>query len=129
MSCGFLSKFCADDSVGSSSGDLCKSVIDEIENILSSRLKAVGNYNGSHLRSVNPFAYGIVDMQSLDYSRESIESFKKHCRDVILDLEPRLEDVVIHDVRPDQPSRHLVINMTLLLKSSKETYTKDVIIS
>jgi predicted methyltransferase len=96
---------------------------------LSSRLRTIGKRKESYLRSLNPFAYGIIDIQSIDYSQESIDFFKGHCRDVILDLDRRIEDVIVHDVFQDHRSHRIVINITLFLKSTKETFTTDFKIS
>ena len=67
--------------------ELIDSIADEIGNILASRT------------TLSPFLYGVRDLQSLDNSPESLNTFAEHCRKAILRLEPRVRDVEILNCR------------------------------
>jgi predicted component of type VI protein secretion system len=113
----FLSKFDSESVYITSNEDFLSSIVDEIGNILSSRLKLPQSYKDFDFGNV-PFAYGIRDLQSLGYSRRDLEDFKVHCRDMILRLEPRLEYIEIQDINIDKEAQSISITLVCYPKSS-----------
>jgi predicted component of type VI protein secretion system len=124
-----LSKFSSCDATADSDNSLHASILEEVENILSSRRRLARQDGDACSRAYNPFVYGIIDLQSIDCSKESVEYFKDHCKNAILDLEPRLEYIVIHDINFLHESQQLVMTMTFLPRHAKESFTGEVRIS
>lgn len=85
----FLTKFNRDSPYLKSEDDLFASIMEEIGNILSTKLKTFEiSYN-------SPYSYGVRDLQSLENSKESLDTFEENCRRAILRFEPRVSDVTV----------------------------------
>lgn len=106
----FLSKFNQDSIYLNSDEELYKSIIDEIGNILSSKLKITNRNEES------PFAYGIRDLQSIDNSMDRLNDFKNHCIEKILRYEPRIEDLYINECSINKMNQTLEIELICKIK-------------
>ncbi|MDR0744678.1 MAG: GPW/gp25 family protein [Holosporales bacterium] len=95
--------------------EFLSSILDEIDNIISTRLKL--RYERGLLD--NPFAYGIRDLQSIDISSESLENFKLHCQKAILASEPRITNIEIVDVKVNNENQAILFDMLISLKDNK----------
>ena len=89
----FLNKFNRKSPYIKSESELYASIVEEIGNILSTKLKT------REVSTDSPFAYGVRDLQSLEKSDEAINQFKQQCRDTILRFEPRVSDIDILECR------------------------------
>jgi predicted component of type VI protein secretion system len=95
------------------------SVIDEIENILSCRLKSKGS--GS-------FNYGVFDLLSVGIESGSLEKFRLECQRIIKKLEPRISEVEITNVTPDNNNQTLELTMVCVLRETgRKIYPRIVI--
>jgi predicted component of type VI protein secretion system len=109
----FLEKFTERSIYLTSYDELCKSVINEIGNILSSKLKL----NDENSKSFKiPFLYGVRDLQSIGISDDNIENFKRHCEKIILELEPRLSRIEFDKVNVNKEEQSLKVEITCHLK-------------
>jgi predicted component of type VI protein secretion system len=99
VECVFFDKVLTQKKYIESEDEYEDTIISEINNILSSRLKLKrGLANAQH---ENPFMYGIPDIESLDGSQDSLDDFQKRCEKLILSSDPRLSEVKITDVTND----------------------------
>ncbi|MBR1479470.1 MAG: GPW/gp25 family protein [Alphaproteobacteria bacterium] len=114
----FLDKFNSDTSFFRSESELVASIVNEIGNILSTRLR--------ERDAVPPFDYGIRDLQSLEGSGEFVERFKAHCRAAILRFEPRVSDILVEDCRFNQQTQHLEMDILIQIKSSNKSFPTKI---
>jgi predicted component of type VI protein secretion system len=124
----FLSKLSGGPVYIKATDDLLKSVVDEIGNILSSRLMIPNGYVDGDVYSF-PFAYGVRDLQSVGISRENLDAFKSHCRKAILRFECRISDVEIGDISFDKTTQHLRMDVSFTLKDQLTKFTTVVTIT
>jgi predicted component of type VI protein secretion system len=121
----FLSKFSRESVYIQSDDELYQSIIEEIENILSSRLKIPDDYT-TLLSENTPFSYGVRDIQSIGGSNEEFEKLKTHYRDTILRFEPRLLDIEIGKMQIHRDTQTLKIEMTCVVKNSNKKFTTSI---
>ena len=115
----FLSKFNRDSIYMNPDSELYESIINEIGNILSSKLKTIDRNEDS------PFSYGIRDLQSIDNSEDSLSDFKIHCAKQILRYEPRIEDIYINECSINKMQQTLEIELVCKIKGrNKDLNTK-----
>lgn len=74
--------------------ELGESIIAEIYNILSTRLKLNINLKNFNRIKKNPFDYGIIDLQSF----KNIEQLSENIKQCILLNEPRIKECIIKNV-------------------------------
>ena len=74
--------------------ELGESIIAEIYNILSTRLKLNINLKNFNRIKKNPFDYGIMDLQSF----KNIEQLSENIKQCILLNEPRIKECIIENV-------------------------------
>jgi predicted component of type VI protein secretion system len=96
------------------------SIIDEIENILSCRLKNKEN---------GPFDYGAPDLLSVGVESNNLEKFKLECQMMIKKLEPRISDIEITNVVPNNNNQTLELTMICVLKETGQKIYPRVIVS
>lgn len=113
----FLSKFNRDSIYLKSENDLFNSIINEIGNILSTKLKTKAASEDS------PFGYGVSDLQSLENSEDSLNEFKLQCRKAILRFEPRIDDVIISNCHFNKLNQCLELEISCQLKNSEKTFS------
>ncbi|MDR3224049.1 MAG: hypothetical protein LBT03_00455 [Holosporales bacterium] len=121
----FLSKFNRPFQYFSGHSELCKSIIDEIGNILSTKLKLPGDYRSNVFMDV-PFSYGVRDIQSVGISLEDLESFKEHCRLQILAFESRISDLEIEDISFNKEKQNIKMTINCKLKNSEQRFTTNI---
>ncbi len=80
--------------------ELIDSITDEIGNILASKT------------ALSPFLYGVPDLQSLDNSPESLNTFAEHCRKAVLRFEPRVRDVEISNCHINTNTQSLELEIS-----------------
>ncbi len=119
----FLDKFFKESTYFQDKREYIDSIIDEISNILSSRLRTVGGFDD------NPFNYGIRDLLSLDFSRDDLTTFKNQCRSIILRLEPRISDLEITSLKVNTEKQALNFEIVCVLKATGDKIYPKVIIS
>ncbi len=119
----FLSKFNRNSIYLNSENELCESIINEIGNILSSKLKTIDK------NEKLPFSYGIRDLQSIDNSVESINEFKIHCMEQILRYEPRIEDLYINECVINKMNQTLEIELFCKIKGKNQNLSTKISIS
>ena len=119
----FLDKFNSKTPFFRSESELFASVVDEIGNILSTRLRA------RELDGTSPFGYGVRDLQSLEGTGEFVERFKAHCREAILRFEPRVSDVFIEDCRFNKITQHLEMDMFVQVKLLNKGFSTKISIN
>ena len=124
----FLEKFNSQSVYFKSSNELYKSIIREIENILSSRLKLTDEYLEVNFKDV-PFYYGTRDLESIEISREGLHNFKSHCKKMILACEPRLKDLEFTKIEVNKEKQNLILNIVCYLKKSNGKFTSEIKIS
>ncbi|MDR0630585.1 MAG: GPW/gp25 family protein [Holosporales bacterium] len=125
----FLSKFNNNQIYINSTDELYKSIMKEIENILSSRLKLSNSYKTDYPKMNSPFSYGVRDLQSIESSQETFEDFKIHCQNTILAFEPRLKNITISDIKINKDILMLFIKITIFLKDTKRVFTTEIMIN
>ena len=113
----FLSKFNEGSIYLKTESELFNSIINEIGNILSTKLKM------KYTSGDSPFSYGISDLQSLENSEDSLNEFKIQCRKTILQFEPRISDIVISDCSFNGLNQCLEIEISCQLKSSEKIFS------
>ena len=101
----FLMKFISDKTF-LTPDELIASIVNEIGNILSAKLKQ--KFDDSNK---TPYGYGVPDLQSLDNSPESLGSFRESCRKAILSFEPRVSDATISECFIDYKKQILHIEL------------------
>ncbi len=116
----FLSKFNRDSVYLSSENELCESIINEIGNILSSKLKTFDKNEKS------PFSYGIRDLQSIDNSVDALDEFKIHCMEQILRYEPRIEDLYISECNINKMNQTLEIELFCKIKGKNQNLSTKI---
>lgn len=116
----FLSKFNRNSVYLDSDDEFYQSIIDEIGNILSSKLKIIDKANES------PFAYGIKDLQSIDNSIDSLDDFKIHCIKQILRYEPRIDEVFINECVINKMNQTLEIELFCKIKGRNQNLSTKI---
>lgn len=119
----FLEKFNQSSVYIDSYGGLCQSIVEEIGNILFSKLKLSGKYGD--FKDI-PFSYGVRDIQSVNASFEELRNFKTHCEEAILNLEPRLESIEISDIKLDKEKQVLNLKIICLPKHHKQNFITEI---
>lgn len=99
------------------------SVVDEIGNVLSCRLK-----EGSGV-SENPFGYGIKDLLSQGISKDGLDMFRISCQRIIKELDPRILDIEITDLKINNTTQSLYLGITCILKPDNRKIYERMIIS
>lgn len=110
----FLSKFNRNSVYFNSDEELYKSIIDEIGNILSSKLKILNK------KEKSPFGYGIRDLQSIDNSIDCLNDFKINCIEKILYYEPRIEEVYINECIVNKMNQTIEIELICKIKGKNK---------
>ena len=119
----FFSKIRDKSTYFDSDEEFFQSIIEEIENILSSNLKLNDNYKNF---TDIPFAYGTRDLQSIDLSNEGISSFRNQCRNMILQLEPRLSDIEFSDITINKEKQSIKIQIICYLKTTNKKFNSEI---
>ena len=119
----FLSKFTKKSIYFTSKEEFYQSILLEIKNILESRLKLTDDYLKLHQNDI-PFSYGTRDLQSLTISTNGLEKFKLHCKNTILQLEPRLQEIDITKIWVDEKNQSLNLKIICYLKN--ETFHSEL---
>lgn len=99
------------------------SVINEIGNILSCRLKSEGGI------SENPFSYGIKDLLSQDISKDDLDIFRINCQRIVKELEPRILDIEFTDLKVNARRQVLELAMKCVLKLGNQKIYQKMLIS
>lgn len=118
----FLSKFNRKSVYFDSEEEICNSIINEIGNILSSKLKITDKSEET------PFSYGIRDLQSVDNSQDAIEEFKDHCIRQILRYEPRVEEVYINECNLNKMNQTLEIELVCKIRGQDHTLNTKILL-
>lgn len=113
----FLTKFNRNEVFFDNKNALFESIIQEIGNILSTKLKT------DSIDYDSPFSYGVRDLQSLDTSELEIENFKTHCREAILKFEPRLSDVMIQSCTVNHSRQTIELELVCKLRQGLEVFS------
>ncbi len=113
----FLTKFNRRSPFLKSEKELYASIIEEIGNILSSKLKI------SEISYDSPYSYGVRDLQSIENSEESMLIYKENCRNAILRFEPRVSDVIITVLHFNNSSQTLEMELTCNIKGTQESFS------
>lgn len=94
--------------------ELGKSIISEIYNILSTRLKSSINLNNFNGTKNNPFDYGILDVLAMDNNNniDKIEQLSNNISKCIMLYEPRIKNCHIEN---------------LTINNQKQTISFDII--
>jgi predicted component of type VI protein secretion system len=124
----FLSKFNRQSIYITSETELYQSIIEEIGNILSSKLRVIGDYRNPKVKD-SPFCYGVRDLQSIGTSSEEMEEFKLHCRTMILNFEPRIQDIEITKIFLNRETQNLRLDVTCFLKNGNRKFSTEISIS
>lgn len=91
------------------------SIINEIRNILSSRIKG-NDYKNS------PFLYGIPDIESLDGSLDNLELFKKKSESLIIHNEPRISEIRILNAVMNNNTQLLELQMRCVCRLNSSVF-------
>lgn len=118
----FLEKIALGGTYCSNYESYADSIIEEIENILSCRLKGQGGI------SENPFRYGIWDLLSQDLSKDELEIFRANCQNVIEELEPRVSNIEISDLNINHLKQAVEFVITCTLKVNNKNIYREMIL-
>lgn len=101
------------------------SIVNEIGNILSSRLKIsdieINNVGG--LADI-PFIYGIRDIHSVNTL--NTDEFKAQCRDLVMMFEPRITDFEITSITHNQEIQSLELTVRCVIKKNNKTISTTI---
>jgi predicted component of type VI protein secretion system len=115
----FLAKFQNGTIYLKSKEEIADSIAKEIGNILSSKLGWSQPFMAINFKDL-PLSYGIRDIQSIGTSHTDLENFRVHCREAILNFEPRLRDLEINDVRINKETQSISLEITCYTKSNRD---------
>ncbi|MDR1390869.1 MAG: GPW/gp25 family protein [Holosporales bacterium] len=118
----FLSKFNRKSVYLDSENEFFESIVEEIGNILSTKLKKLDD------REESPFSYGIRDLQSLEISKNSIDEFKIHCCNMILKFEPRISDISVNNYHFDNKSQLLAMEFVCQTVKFSNSFITNILI-
>ena len=116
----FLTKFNRKSAFIKSEDELYISIMEEIGNILSTKLKT------REISYDSPYSYGVRDLQSIENSEESKNIFKDNCREAILRFEPRVSDVEIIELRFNNISQTLEIELSCQVPLTRGTFSTKI---
>jgi predicted component of type VI protein secretion system len=116
----FLDKIAKGSTYCSGHEEYVSSIVGEIENVLSCRLKDKDN---------GPFSYGVSDILSIGRQSDGLEKFGLECQEIIKKLEPRISDIEITSIVPNNNNQTLELTMTCILKKTGQKIYPKVIIS
>ncbi|MDR2074932.1 MAG: hypothetical protein LBP31_01795 [Holosporales bacterium] len=115
----FLDKIVVRSTYFSNYEEYVSSIIDEIGNILSCRLKNKEN---------SSFNYGISDILSVGSDNDNLEKFKLECQNIVKKLEPRISDIEITDIDSNNKTQTMELTMVCILKETgQKIYPKITI--
>lgn len=98
--------------------ELGESIIAEVYNILSTRLKSHINFKKFNGTKENPFNYGIIDLQSFD----NIEQLSENIRQCILLYEPRIKNCYIENMIIDNYKQSINFNVLFTIDNYSECF-------
>ena len=102
--------------------ELGESIIAEIYNILSTRLKSHINSSTFKGTKENPFDYGIIDLQSFN----NIEQLSENIKQCIMLYEPRIKDCHIENVNIDQQKQSITFNIFFIIDSYSKCFQSNI---
>lgn len=102
--------------------ELGKSIIVEIYNILSTRIKSHINVNKFKGTSENPFDYGIIDLQSFD----NIEKLSSNIRSSIMLYDPRVKDCYIENININQQQQSIEFSILFTIDQYSECFRSNI---
>jgi predicted component of type VI protein secretion system len=105
--------------------ELAQSIMEEIGNILSTKLKLPGKFQDIKDRD-SPYAYGVRDLQSVGISPEELDTFKNHCKVAILSYECRLIDIEINNISFDKDRQILMLNIQCTPKQTEKKFAMKI---
>lgn len=119
----FLSKFNRKSQFFDSQNELLESIIEEIGNILSTKIRSENS------TELSPFSYGAKDLQSINYAQENLEAYAEECRKAILRLEPRVTNVSITKCQINKQTQTLEMEISCFVPTVKESFSTNVVLS
>lgn len=119
----FLSKFNRKSQFFDSQNELLESIIEEIGNILSTKIRSENS------TELSPFSYGVKDLQSINDAQENLEAYAKECRKAILRLEPRVTNVSITKCQINKQTQTLEMEISCFVPTVKESFSTNVVLS
>ncbi|MDR0695404.1 MAG: hypothetical protein LBF56_01355 [Holosporales bacterium] len=121
----FLSKFIHGKEYLDSAEEICRSITEEIGNILSTRLTLSGDHANTRIKD-SPYRYGVRDLQSVGVSSEDLEKYKAHCKEAILASESRLYDLEIESISFIKEMQSLQMSMSCVLKGGDYSFLTEI---
>ena len=102
--------------------ELGESIIAEVYNILSNRLKFHINFNKFKGTKSNPFDYGIIDLQSFN----NIEQLSISIKQCILLNEPRIHECHIENININNKKQSIDFNIIFIIHNNAECFQSTI---
>ena len=108
--------------------ELGKSIISEIYNILSTRLKSVINIKKFEGTKSNPFNYGILDLLAFDNINEmdKIEQVSNNIRKCIMINEPRIKDCHIENLTINNQKQSISFDIIFIIYNYSDYFRSNI---
>ncbi len=102
--------------------ELGTSIITEIHNILSTRLKSHINLNTFKSTEKSPFDYGIVDLQSF----ANLNQLSEHIKQCVLLNEPRIKDCHIENININNNKQSINFDILFIINNASECFQSNI---
>ena len=102
--------------------ELGESIIAEIYNILSTRLKSHINSINFKGTQYNPFDYGILDLQSFN----NIEELSENIKQCIILHEPRIKECYIENINIDKQKQLITFNILFVIDNYSQCFQSNL---
>ncbi|MBQ9440857.1 MAG: GPW/gp25 family protein [Alphaproteobacteria bacterium] len=99
-----------------------ESIIAEVYNILSTRIKSHINMDKFKGTNENPFDYGILDLQSFD----NVEQLSENIKQCIIFHEPRIKECYIENININPKQQSIEFNILFTIDNYSECFKSNI---